>query len=118
MPSRLNSAGATMAVAALLAACGGGGDAASDAGGDTLSQLRASNALVRPELLPRSVSTQQMALAAPTPSASEVLDWAQRQFPTLFNSQESNVFAAGGLVLYRCHSASHTVMPKNHAATS
>ncbi len=98
MPSRLNSAGATMAVAALLAACGGGGDAASDAGGDTLSQLRASNALVRPELLPRSVSTQQMALAAPTPSASEVFDWAQRQFPTLFNSQESNVFAAGGLV--------------------
>lgn len=83
---------ASVAVSASLAACGGG------SGGEAESKLAAGSADFQPELLPKSVNERQFARAARTPTASELFDWAQRQFPLLFSSPESNVTASGGLV--------------------
>jgi len=81
------------AVASLLAACGGG-----DASDEAQTQLSAGATRVQPELLPRPVSNRQTSRAARTPTASEVFDWAQRQFPAIFSSNEANMSAVGGLV--------------------
>lgn len=81
------------AVASLLAACGGG-----DASDEAQTQLSAGATRVQPELLPRPVSDRQTSRAARTPTASEVFEWAQRQFPAIFSSNEANMSAAGGLV--------------------
>lgn len=83
---------APVAVTMLLAACGGG------SGGEAESKLAAGSADFQPELLPKSVNERQFARAVRTPTASELFDWAQRQFPLLFSSPESNVTAPGGLV--------------------
>jgi len=77
----------------LLSACGGGG---SDR--EAEAKLSAGGVRFQPELLPRTPGERQLAMAARIPSATEFFDWAQRQFPALFSSQESDRTAAGGLV--------------------
>lgn len=90
--ARLSHATGALAVAALLAACGGSAD------DEAQAQLGAGTARLQPDLLPRSGTNRETARAARTPTASEVFDWAQRQFPAIFSSNEANVSAAGGLV--------------------
>ena len=92
MPAPVNLALPVAAVALLLAACGG------DSGGEAEAKLSAASTRFQPDLLPRPGGNRQKARAARTPTASEVFDWAQRQFPMLFSSNEANVTASGGLV--------------------
>ena len=87
---------AAAGVALLLAGCGGGDEAPA-------ALLNPNGARSQPDLLPRqgslvSVRSLQQARAGRTPTASEVFDWAQRQFPEIFSRNEANVFAEGGLV--------------------
>jgi hypothetical protein len=87
---------ATSGVALLLTGCGGGDEAPA-------ALLSPDGARSQPDLLPRQgsmvrVRNLQQTRAVRTPTASEVFDWAQRQFPEIFSSKEANVFAEGGLV--------------------
>lgn len=87
---------AAVGVALLLAGCGGGDD-------PPAALMSTNAARLQPDLLPRQgslvrVRNLQQARAARTPTASEVFDWAQRQFPEIFSSNEANVFAEGGLI--------------------
>lgn len=92
-PRFAHEASAAAAAALLLTACGGG-----ETGNEAQAMLSAGTARIQPELLPRSAGGRETARAARTPTASEMFDWAQRQFPAIFSSNESNVSAAGGLV--------------------
>ena len=82
-------AAAAAALATLgLAACGGGQGAPE-------ALLKADAASLQPELLSRAGAAshsgaRRTASAARTPTATEVFDWAQRQFPAIFSSQEAN----------------------------
>lgn len=98
-PSLTRTGFAAAAVATMLTACGGGKNDGPQA------MLSGDAAPVKPELLPRTgvAAARKFALAARTPTATEVFDWAQRQFPDIFNSGEANVSASGGLV-YRFYS--------------
>ena len=89
----VQAAGAAMATAALLAACGGG-----DAPPAAMLDGRA--AVSRPELLEVQGSDTRHALAAPTPDA--LMDWAERQFPHLFAPSASQRVADG--LVYRFYS--------------
>jgi len=89
----IGSAHATTAAAItlLLSACGGGPDAEAE------SKLSTGSSLFQPELLPRTAGPRESVRAARTPTTTELFDWAQRQFPALFSSQESNQTGAGSL---------------------
>ena len=100
VPATVNLTSAA-AVAAMLAACGGG------SGDEAEAKLSAGSASCQPDLLPRSTGSRQTARAARTPTASEVFDWAQRQFPALFTTKETNVTASGGLVFRFYPSTGH-----------
>ncbi|MCC6814717.1 MAG: DUF1800 domain-containing protein [Rubrivivax sp.] len=99
-------AGALLALgaAALLAACGGGeGDAVRQ--GVPVAMRHPEAATARPELLGRDrpatpEGRQRAQAAARLPTASELMDWAERQFPQLFPSHEANRVLDGTL-LYR-----------------
>ena len=89
----MQAAGAAMATAALLAACGGG-----DAPPAAMLDGRA--AVSRPELLEVQGSDTRHSLAAPTPDA--LMDWAERQFPHLFAPSASQRVVDG--LVYRFYS--------------
>jgi uncharacterized protein (DUF1800 family) len=85
-------ASALAAITLLLAACGG------SSGDEAEAKLSTGSARFQPELMPRSTGGREVARAARIPTASEVFEWAQRQFPALFSTNETNVSASGGLV--------------------
>ncbi|MBC7941039.1 MAG: hypothetical protein H7Z19_15005 [Chitinophagaceae bacterium] len=75
--------GLTFALAGALAACGGGGDGAGDNAAPSPSQASAEN-LGAKRLLATPMAGTQIRPAPPT--TSQLLDWAQTQYPTLFES--------------------------------
>ena len=94
---------AALAAAALLAACGPGKSA-----GDLPEGFRQGAATAhRPELLPRAAPPQARAMAAGSyrvPSAAELFDFAERQYPQFFPGRESN--RVSGDIVYRHYPAS------------
>lgn len=77
---------------AALSGCGGGGAELPAA------LLDSRNAVYQPTLLPRATSSASItSRAARIPTPSEVFDWAERQFPSIFSSHESNQ-SSNGLV--------------------
>lgn len=89
--------GLGMGAAALLSACGGSQDSSVQA------MLGASNPPSAPQLLPRTVAapaTSSRAAAQPI-TASQLFDWAERQYPELFNSKASDQTA--GALIYRAY---------------
>ena len=90
-----------LAAAALLAACGPGSDAPSE------GFRQGAAAVPRPDLLPRAAAPQSRALAAGNyrvPSAAELFDFAERQYPQFFPGRESN--RVSGDIVYRFYPAS------------
>ena len=81
---------AALSAAALLAACGGGGEPP-----EALRSGQAAKAM--PELLGGSRSGSSAAARVPT--ADELMDWAERQFPVFFSSHEAS--QASGALVYR-----------------
>ncbi|OYU42252.1 MAG: hypothetical protein CFE44_25055, partial [Burkholderiales bacterium PBB4] len=76
-----------------LVACGGGHGAQE-------ALLKSEPASQQPDLLPRTAAAstsgaRRKASAARTPTATEVFDWAQLQFPSIFSSQEANIAVEG-----------------------
>ena len=81
---------AALSAAALLAACGGGGEPP-----EAMRSGQAAKAM--PELLGGSRSGSSAAARVPT--ADELMDWAERQFPVFFSSHEAS--QASGALVYR-----------------
>ena len=93
--SQLKEGAALATLAASLSACGGGEDSA-----NAEAQLAAGAVKTQPNLLPRTANTRETPRAQRTPTPSELFDWAERQFPTIFGgrSRSGNISGAGGLV--------------------
>jgi len=84
---------AAVGVAAVLSACGGGSDVPA-------SLLNPVDARSQPDFLAHSgsrVLAARRAVVSPTPTA--LFDWAERQFPALFNAHPSDQSAQG--LVYR-----------------
>lgn len=93
-PSDAGGAATVAVVAGLMATgCGGGGSGTPGASG-AQALLSDPNPAYRPELLPRATS----ALSKRTPTPTELLDWAERQFPGLFSTAATNDTSVSGLV--------------------
>jgi len=95
----------TAGAAALLAGCGGSDGDPNRAvhQGVPVAMQRPETAIPRPDLLNRDGHTtsegRRRALAASrAPSPSELMDWAERQFPLFFPSHQSNRVHDGTLV--------------------
>ena len=87
---------AALAAAALLAACGGGRDGG---GGSVLASANASSTPYQPLLgspIPSRLAAQA-AVALPTPD--QLMDWAERTYPTLFPDHQVNQLS--GTIIYR-----------------
>lgn len=83
-----------VAAAALLSACGGEADG-NVRDGVPVGMLHAETATAKPELLGHEgfITTEgrmRALAAARAPTPTELMDWAERQFPMLFPSHQSN----------------------------
>lgn len=86
-------AGAVIGTTALISACGGGGDVPT-------ALLDPSQARSQPHMLTRNVArTVTDTRAAGTLTATALFDWAERQFPALFDSHQTDLSSQG--LVYR-----------------
>ena len=82
---------AALSAAALLAACGGGDEPPAE-----LSNAQA--AVAMPELLGGSGTRTARMAAVRVPTADELMDWAERQFPAFFPNHVASQATGEGLV--------------------